>query len=180
MASSDQLSKNTFLGINWVLYSLCVLFFFSRLYIRWICFRRLFVEDYLMVTAMTILTGIEAMSQRYADSIYYLMAWVNGTVVLANPVQFLDNTESMLKACGSGIILFIVGFYFIKVNFLLFFYRMGNRLLRIYRIVWWYVALIFTSTYCRGTGGAICSGEVGSLPLSLTGSSLSSCCHVGS
>lgn len=143
MAASDNLQENTFLGINWTLYTLCVFFFGARLYIRWICFRRLFTEDYLMVAAMVLLTAIEALSQRYADNIYHLMGWVNGTypvTTLAELVAFEAQTEAMLEACGSAIILFLVGFYTIKINFLLFFYRMGDRLLRIYRIVWWYVS----------------------------------------
>lgn len=92
-----------------------------------------------MIAAMVLLTGIEAMSQKYTVNIYNLMAWVNDPVGHApkNGLEFLSNTESMLEACGSAIILFLVGFYIIKVNFLLFFYRMGDRLLRIYRIVWW-------------------------------------------
>lgn len=148
MAASDNLQKNTFLGIEWTLYTLCVLFFAARLYIRWICFRRLFIEDYFMVVAMVLLTAVEALSQHYAVNIYNLMGWVNGTypvTTLAELVTFETQTESMLEACGSAIILFLFGFYIIKVNFLLFFYRMGDRLLRIYRIVWWYV---FKRTVC--------------------------------
>lgn len=140
MAASDNLQKATFLGINWTLFALCIFFFASRLWIRWVCFRRLFVEDYLMVFATVLLTAIEALSQRYSDNIYNLMAWVNGdypTNTLADLVAFERQTEAMLESCGSAIILFIVGFYIIKVNFLLFFYRMGDRLLRIYRIMWW-------------------------------------------
>lgn len=137
--ASNQMAKSAFLGANWLLYSLCMIFFFTRIYIRWMCFRRLFTEDYLMVCAATILTGIEVTSQLFTDDIYNLMAWVNQTYDPSEPLAFLANTESMLKACGSAIILFLVGFYFVKINFLLFFYRMGNRLLRIYRIVWWSV-----------------------------------------
>lgn len=90
-----------------------------------------------MLAAILLLVGIEALSQYYAGVIYHLMAYVNGTA-LPGP-NFITNTEGMLKSCGSAIILFIVGFYFIKVNFLLFFYRLGNRAARIFRIVWWVV-----------------------------------------
>lgn len=137
MAASDNLGKATFLGLTWTLFTLCIIFFAIRLYIRWICFRRLFLEDYLMVAAVVLLTAIEALSQTYSDDIYNLMGWVNQTYTAPDLLVFATNTESMLESCGSAIILFIVGFYTIKVNFLLFFYRMGNRLLRIYRIVWW-------------------------------------------
>lgn len=163
MAEANELSEATFLGINWMLYSLCVLAFFTRLYIRWICFQRLFLEDYLMVAAMTILIGIESMSQHFSDDIYNLMAFTDKTYTPTNLGTFAVDTEDMLKACGSGIILFIVGFYVIKVNFLLFFYRMGNRLLRIYRIIWWLVSASKKGTRNKNEkttrAAAICSAE---------------------
>lgn len=140
MAASDDLQQPTFLGLTWTLYALCVLFFAARLWIRWVCFRRPFAEDYLMVFATVLLTAIQALGQHYAADIYNLMALVNGNLplaIFADAAAFFERTESMLESCGSAIILFIVGFYTIKVNFLLFFYRMGDRLLRIYRIVWW-------------------------------------------
>lgn len=139
MAESDDLRKTTFLALNWTLYTLCVIFFAARLYIRWICFRRLFTEDYLMVAAMALVTGIEGMGQTYTDTIYNIMAAVNIKYTPPNNDwdAFYELVSSTLAACGSAIILFLIGFYTIKVNFLLFFYRMGNRLLRIYRITWW-------------------------------------------
>lgn len=90
-----------------------------------------------MLAVILILGGIEALSQYYAEIIYHLMAYVNGTAPIGP--NFVTNTEGMLKSCGSAIIMFIVGFYFVKVNFLLFFYRLGNRAARIFRIVWWVV-----------------------------------------
>ncbi|KUI64270.1 hypothetical protein VM1G_11073 [Cytospora mali] len=136
-ATSSQLSQSDFLGINWFLFALCFVAFVSRIYIRWVCFRRLLAEDFLMLAAMLLLTGIEALSQYYAGFIYHLMAYVNGTATIGP--DFVTNTEGMLKSCGPAIIMFLIGFYFIKVNFLLFFYRLGNRAARIFRIVWWVV-----------------------------------------
>lgn len=94
-----------------------------------------------MVAALSILIGCETMCQVFADDIYNEMSFQNGdsSVFLANPELFLSNTEAMLEACGSGIILFIVGFYFVKANFLLFFYRLGSPSLRVFCILWWVV-----------------------------------------
>ncbi|ROV90351.1 hypothetical protein VMCG_09713 [Cytospora schulzeri] len=136
-ATSSQLSQSAFLGINWFLFALCLIAFVTRLYIRWVCFRRFLAEDLLMLAAILLLVGIEGLSQYYAGIIYHLMAYVNGTATIGP--HFITNTEGMLKSCGSAIIMFIVGFYFIKINFLLFFYRLGNRAARIFRIVWWVV-----------------------------------------
>ncbi|KAI3399130.1 hypothetical protein diail_7709 [Diaporthe ilicicola] len=142
MASSDsatQLSKSTFLGITWLLFSLCAVALVARIYIRWTCFRHLLAEDWLMVAVLCLITCIQSLAQRFSYEIYRLMGWVNDPSTVKNVFTFLIDTEAMLKACGSCIILFIFGFYCIKVNFLLFFYRLGNRVGRVFWIVWWVV-----------------------------------------
>lgn len=50
---------------------------------------------------------------------------------------FATDLENVLNACGSAIVLFLAGFYAIKANFLLFFWRLGNRAGRWFRILWW-------------------------------------------
>ncbi|KAL1866843.1 hypothetical protein Daus18300_006546 [Diaporthe australafricana] len=145
MASADsttQLSQSTFLGITWFLFSLCAIALAARIYIRWTCFRHLLIEDWLMVATLCLITGIQSSAQHFSYDIYRLMAWVNDFTTVKNITQFLVDTESMLKACGSCIILFIFGFYCIKINFLLFFYRLGNRVGRVFWIVWWIVFVI--------------------------------------
>lgn len=95
-----------------------------------------------MIATLCLITGIQSCAQHFSYDIYRLMAWVNDFTTVKNISQFLIATESMLKACGSCIILFIFGFYCIKVNFLLFFYRLGNRVGRVFWIVWWIVFVI--------------------------------------
>ncbi|POS74560.1 hypothetical protein DHEL01_v207052 [Diaporthe helianthi] len=147
MASKDsatQLSQSTFLGITWLLFSLCAVALAARIYIRWICFRHLLAEDWLMIATLCLITSIQSLAQRFSYEIYRLMGWVDdaSTVPIKDLFGFLSDTESMLKACGSSIILFIFGFYCIKVNFLLFFYRLGNRVGRLFWVVWWIVFVI--------------------------------------
>ncbi|KAH8777394.1 hypothetical protein F5883DRAFT_543425 [Diaporthe sp. PMI_573] len=97
-----------------------------------------------MMATLCLITGIQSLAQRFSYEIYRLMGWVNdpSTVPIPGLLAFLRDTESMLKACGSSIILFIFGFYCIKVNFLLFFYRLGNRVGRIFWVVWWIVFVV--------------------------------------
>lgn len=96
------------------------------------------------MATLCLITSVQSLAQRFSYEIYRLMAWVNdaSTVPYQELFSFLTDTEAMLKACGSSIILFIVGFYCIKVNFLLFFYRLGNRVGRVFWIVWWIVFVI--------------------------------------
>lgn len=51
----------------------------------------------------------------------------------------LTDVEAVLRACGSAIVMFIFGFYMIKVNFLLFFWRLGARVGPVFRIIWWVI-----------------------------------------
>lgn len=97
-----------------------------------------------MIATLFLITSIESVATRFSYEIYHLMAWVNDNSIVpfGSLLAFLADTESMLKACGSSIILFIVGFYSIKVNFLLFFYRLGNRVGRAFWIAWWIVLFI--------------------------------------
>lgn len=142
--SATQLSQSTFLGITWLLFSLCAVALAARIYIRWTCFRHLLTEDWLMLATLCLITGIQSVAQRFSYEIYRLMAWVNdpSTIAIKDLLGFLNDTESMLKAAGSSIILFIFGFYCIKVNFLLFFYRLGNRVGRVFWLVWWVVFVV--------------------------------------
>lgn len=147
MASQDsatQLSQSTFLGITWLLFSLCAAALVARIYIRWTCFRKLLAEDWLMIATLCLITGIQSQATRFSYEIYRLMAWVNdpSTIDFKDLFDFLSDTESMLKSCGSSIILFIFGFYCIKVNFLLFFYRLGHRVEKIFWILWWIVFVV--------------------------------------
>lgn len=97
-----------------------------------------------MLATLCLITGVQSLAQRFSYEIYRLMGWVNdpSTVPISGLFDFLSDTEAMLKAAGSSIILFIVGFYCIKVNFLLFFYRLGNRVGRVFWVVWWVVFVI--------------------------------------
>lgn len=97
-----------------------------------------------MLATLCLITGIQSVAQRFSYEIYRLMAWVNdpSTIAIKDLLGFLNDTESMLKAAGSSIILFIFGFYCIKINFLLFFYRLGNRVGRVFWVVWWVVFVV--------------------------------------
>lgn len=52
--------------------------------------------------------------------------------------KFFPNTLKGLKAFGTISVLSLAGIWLIKLNFLFFFYRLGNQI-RIYRSFWWVV-----------------------------------------
>jgi hypothetical protein len=102
------------------------------------CFRRLFVEDYLMLAAMAVLIAISIVMHVYLGDLYALLHVQN---MLAAPgPDFMNQMSRGLKGDAITIVLSIVGLWMIKLNFLLFFYRIGYQI-KAYLITWW-VALV--------------------------------------
>ncbi|KAL1848350.1 hypothetical protein Daus18300_013632 [Diaporthe australafricana] len=126
------------LVIQWIFFGLCVLAFTIRAYIRFVCFRRLIWEDFLMLLALACHLSVAVLDTLYLCHVYELIAAQQGGAV--GPDFFSDALKG-LKAFGTTSVLSLIGIWLIKLNFLLFFYRLGHHI-RGYRIFWW-VALIF-------------------------------------
>ncbi|KAI0106535.1 hypothetical protein F4776DRAFT_668328 [Hypoxylon sp. NC0597] len=101
------------------------------------CFKRMFVEDYLMLTALCFLLAATIIGQLFVKYIYSMVAVSNGA--MPSP-DFLDETTKGLRGFGSLMLLNYFGIWLVKLNFLLFFRRLGNHVDR-YRIFWWIVLL---------------------------------------
>ncbi|KAJ4423882.1 hypothetical protein N0V82_001466 [Gnomoniopsis sp. IMI 355080] len=138
--TGTQLSQATFDGINWLFFSLSLIALCVRLYIRITAFRKIIVEDYLMLATLCMLIADEALGQRFSATIYYFMSVTNGTMTLTTVDQlaaFLDDASSMLKGLGSAIIFFLIALYVVKANFMFFFRRLGSRAMPRFYTVWW-------------------------------------------
>lgn len=69
-----------------------------RLYIRITAFRRLIVEDYLMLATLCMLIADEALGQRFSATIYYFMGVTNGSIPIPQDLlAFLDEASAMLS-----------------------------------------------------------------------------------
>jgi len=109
-----------------------------RLAIRFICFRRLFVEDGVMLAAMAFLIALASVLQTYLGDLYELLHVQN--MLKAPGLDFADKMARGLKGDAIAIILSIIGLWLIKLNFMILFYRLGYKI-RSYLILWW-VALV--------------------------------------
>ena len=110
-----------------------------RLASRIVCFGRLLIEDYLILGAMAILISIATILQLFIGDIYLMMAVENQT---ASPgLDFPNRMLAGLKADGVVLILCTIGVWLIKLNFLIFFYRLGHQI-RLYLIFWWVATLV--------------------------------------
>jgi hypothetical protein len=109
-----------------------------RFCIRFVCFRRLFVEDFVMLVAMAILIAIAVLLQHFLGYIYEIQH-VQNRLQAPGP-SFPNHLPVGLGAIGIIQAIDIVGLWLIKLNFMLLFYRIGYQI-RSYLILWW-VALV--------------------------------------
>ncbi|KAL5372708.1 hypothetical protein DPSP01_013270 [Paraphaeosphaeria sporulosa] len=136
--TKELISEHAFKIVVWVGVGICIATCILRFWIRFMCFRRLFVEDYLMVGAVAVLIAISAVLQVYLGDLYALLHVQN---MLAAPgPDFMNQMARGLKGDAIAIVLSIIGLWMIKLNFLLFFYRIGYQI-KAYFITWW-VALV--------------------------------------
>lgn len=98
------------------------------------CFGRLFLEDYLMIFSLFLLLGATIIGQLCVSYIYNMVAVGNGTAIPS--LDFMSDTTTGLRSFAALMILNYVGIWLIKLNFLLFFRRLGNHV-KTYRIMWW-------------------------------------------
>ncbi|KAI1087192.1 hypothetical protein F5B19DRAFT_500296 [Rostrohypoxylon terebratum] len=138
--TSETVPITAFYALAWFFFGLCTVAFAIRAYIRYICFHRLLLEDYLMVLALAIHNAEVILVQLYVRYAYELEAVQKGELV-PGPNFFSDATKGLV-AIGSCVNLTVVGVLIVKINFLLFFRRLASHMRR-FAISWWAV-LLFT------------------------------------
>lgn len=92
-----------------------------------------------MLFSLAILISTGAVLQRFLSDIY-LMIHVQNRLAVPGP-DFPDRMLAGLRASGAVLILNTVGIWLIKLNFLVFFYRLGHQV-RSYLIFWWVAVVI--------------------------------------
>ncbi|KAK9778548.1 putative Integral membrane protein [Seiridium cardinale] len=98
-------------------------------------------EDYLMLLALALHSGEAILIQLYSRYAYDLEAVEKGDLSKVRP-DFFPNSRKACVAIGTSINLTIVGVLIVKLNFLLFFRRLGTNIPK-FIIAWWAI-LIFT------------------------------------
>ncbi|KAI1381441.1 hypothetical protein F4677DRAFT_126590 [Hypoxylon crocopeplum] len=146
---------NTFLGLTWGGFALCVIGYCCRAYVRLVCHRRLLADDWLMLASLLMLLGIAILSQLSLHFVYTEAAVVSGK--LTPGADFLNVIHRTLQGFGIFLILAYVGIWSIKIGFLLFFYRFGSKIRR-FVILWWtfLVVTVACLTVLVGTGNYSC------------------------
>ncbi|KUI69817.1 Lipase [Cytospora mali] len=143
--------KKQKLIIIWVFFGLCVTAFILRAYIRHVCFQRLLVEDWLMLLALCLHLVVAILGQLFLGYVYDMAAAENGQLIPG--ADFYEDSKKGLRAFGISCLVSYAGIWVIKINFLVFFYRLGHQF-KAYFIGWWIVLILVV-----GCGAA----EIGTL-----------------
>ena len=122
--------------IIWLSSALSLPFVPFRLFVRIKIFKKLFVDDYLVVLAWCLLLAYSASLQRYAVAIYTQSDVSSGRV--APGPDFIDHFGQFLTASVLNVTLQVFCLWSIKFAFLLFFRRLGRNV-RYQVVVWWAV-----------------------------------------
>ncbi|KAH8883486.1 hypothetical protein GQ53DRAFT_752963 [Thozetella sp. PMI_491] len=139
--ANDDISPPAFYSLTWIFFALCNIAFAVRAYIRYACFRRFLLEDYIMMFAL-LLHNVEAvLIQLFVGYAYDLEAVEKGDYSKIGP-NFFDNSHKAFIGIGTSVNLTIVGVLLVKINFMIFFRRLGEHIQK-FNILWWGV-LLFT------------------------------------
>ncbi|KAH8772006.1 hypothetical protein F5883DRAFT_615953 [Diaporthe sp. PMI_573] len=141
--SNNYIPATAFYVLTWVFFAICNIAFAVRAYIRYACFRRLLLEDYLMLIALAMHNAEAVLIQLYVQYAYDIEAVEMGDLSKMAQPSFFPNSKKGFVAIGACVNLTIVGVLIIKLNFLLFFRRLGAKSHKIITILWWAV-LTFT------------------------------------
>ena len=127
--------------MNWFFFGLCVVACSVRVYIRFVCFRKLAIEDYLMLVALALHSAQSVLIQLYVGYLYDVEAVKKGDNSKIGP-DFTANFKKGFTALGICVYITVAGLFMVKLNFLLFFKRLGAGF-RSFHIAWWIVT-VFT------------------------------------
>jgi hypothetical protein len=127
-------------AVLWTLSALCIVAFAARLYVRFHCFQRLLVDDWIMMFALVLLLSIAVIGQVFLVDVYKIVDLENGKVM--PDATFPDTMRNGLRGFGAALTIALVGILAVKINFLLFFKRLGTQITTY--LIFWYVVLFIT------------------------------------
>ena len=137
-------------GVLWggTAISLCFLIF--RFFVRFKSFHKIYADDYLVLAAWLMVLATAVLWQTQISAMYLNYGLANG-VVLPTP-EVIADLNTFYKSSLAIDVLFDSCLWSVKLSFLLFFRRLGDRVQG--QRTWWWCVLWFTiATYftCIGT-----------------------------
>lgn len=95
-----------------------------------------------MVLALSIIISITGVLHTYLADIYLMSLPPESTGLFSE--DYLSRLTLVWRADGVAIVLSVFGIWTIKMNFMLFFYRLGHQI-RVYANFWWVAVVIIVA-----------------------------------
>ena len=135
----------TFKAIVWSGTAISFLFVVGRLAARFKQFRRLYIDDAMVVFAWVLLLVIAILWQELAQYVYLFYEVVSGQDH-APPSDFASKVELYFRSSIGLIILFYSGLWSVKLAFLIFFRRLSENVSG-QKALWWCVTIFTIASY---------------------------------
>ncbi|KAF2274028.1 uncharacterized protein EI97DRAFT_382156, partial [Westerdykella ornata] len=121
--------------IGTVIATLCVM---GRLFTRFRVFRRLLIDDYLVIVALASSFAYAVKWHIQSAGLWTAIAQQNGKLPLDQ--TYFGNLRIYIRSQTGALICQGIGLWCIKLSFLLFFKTLGNQL-KAQRVLWWTVTI---------------------------------------
>ncbi|KAJ5799448.1 uncharacterized protein N7518_001516 [Penicillium psychrosexuale] len=138
----SRVPEAVFLGVLWALTGTSFIFVVFRIYAQVTSFRRLFLDDFLVVLAWVIILTAAVIWQVEGKVLYELYAVSAGTE--AFNLEFLPRYNKFMRFNAPFEILFYSALWCVKFSFMALFYRISAKV-KLLRI-WWFVVLFCTAS----------------------------------
>ena len=138
-------------GVIWGGLAITLIFFIFRIYVRVNSFRKLFVDDGLVLVAWLMVLATAILWHNINGAMYRSLLVTSGEVYPAPPT-FVNDEQTFLRGSVAVIVLFYSSLWTVKLSFLIFFRRLGLGVNR-QKQLWWCVLAITVASYfcCIGT-----------------------------
>ena len=131
-------------GTLWAATAFSACFVVFRIFVRIKVFRRLWIEDVLVIFAWALLLITAVMWQTQVDALYTQFKLLTGAVL---PTPEIEYHQTVYFKCLAAIIVFFYTCLFaVKLSFLFFFRRLGDRV-EGQRTWWWFNVILNTAAW---------------------------------
>lgn len=138
-------------GVVWSGLIISLIFFTFRIYVRVRSFRKLYVDDALILLAWLMILATSIIWQALSGAMYRSLFVISGKVH-PPPPTFVNDEQNFLRGSAVVILLFYSSLWTVKLSFLIFFRRLVRGVAR-QKQLWWAVLAITVGSYfaCIGT-----------------------------
>ncbi|KAL8885051.1 MAG: hypothetical protein Q9205_006905, partial [Flavoplaca limonia] len=137
---APKIAHPVFLGFLWSGTGVSLSFVIFRLIVKIRSYRKIYSDDYLVITAWILLLGSAVLWQFMSPNLYDLFAVTSGQKPLTP--DFITKNADLLRSITPFSLLFYSCLWTIKLSFLLFFRRLGFNVRG--QKIWWWCVLIIT------------------------------------